>query len=156
MRVTVLDNALKLRRFRLVYFHLWLSRSTLFSGMYIMVLLLEALYCVSNVRMISHQTQKCLLRKLSIRWIVFILNSSRKTLNTTTRNKKKTNKRKNLGLVLLFISKPYGPFWESQFLYCLSEGGFWQCRSIKTWTINSWKIQVKKSTGRHFQMRPNV
>ena len=61
--------------------------------MYIMVLLLEALYCVSNVRMISHQTQKCLLRKLSIRWIVFILNSSRKTLNTTTRNKKK-NKQK--------------------------------------------------------------
>ena len=155
MRITALDNALKLRRFRLVYFHLWLSRSTLFSGMYIMVLLLKALYCVSNVRMISHQTQKCLLRKLSIRWIVFILNSSRKTLNKTTRNKK-TKQKENLSLVLLFISTPYGPFWESQFLYCLSEGAFWQCRSIKTWTINHWKIQVKKSTGRHFQMRPNV
>ena len=79
--------------------------------MYLMVLLLEALYCVSNVRMISHQTKKFLLRKLSVKWIVSISNSSKiKTKQNNTKQKKPNKKKKNLGLMLLFISTAYGPF----------------------------------------------
>ena len=62
--------------------------------MYLMVLLLEALYCVSNVRMISHQTKKFLLRKLSVKWIVSISNSSKIKTKQNNTKQKKPNKQK--------------------------------------------------------------
>ena len=64
-----------------------------------MVLLLEALYCVSNVRMISHQTKNFLLRKLSVKWIMSISNSSKIKTKKKQHETKKTKQTKGKTLV---------------------------------------------------------